>query len=402
MGFVYILNIHRSHTDCFMSVDHANVTPLYVQLADALRREIATGILPIGERLGSIRDLARKHGVSVITVKGALRQLADEGIIVSRPRRGTFVTGASRTEAPALMKNVIGMVLTDLGSPFFSLILRGAEQYARTHGYSILLGTASTAMDDENAQIMYFHRMGVVGLLVGSLTHKYVLPEALKQLSREGFPYIMISYVNEPGTYLVCGDSEKGGYLAASHLLSMGYRRLGNIDGEAGNLPGELRRRGYLRALRDAGVSEEPCHHFRLRRGGEKFDFDSGYDIGRHIAGMADRPDALFSYNDLAALGALQALLDAGVRIPEEIGIVGFDDIERSAYAPVPLTTVRQPTQAIGQKAMELLIDRLGGKAVEQRTILETELVIRASTAPFAGMQTPPPGVGRPPEDHQP
>ncbi len=193
-----------------MVVDHANTTPLYVQLADVLRKEIATGILPIGEQLGSIRQLALRHGVSVITVKGALRQLSDEGLIVSRPRRGTFVTGASRTETPPLMSNVIGMVLTDVGSPFFSLVVRSAEQYARTHGYSILLGTASEARDDENAQIMYFHRMGVVGLLVGSLTHKYVLPEALRQLAMSGFPYVMISYVNEPGAYLVCGDSERG------------------------------------------------------------------------------------------------------------------------------------------------------------------------------------------------
>lgn len=371
-----------------MVVDHTNTTPLYVQLADVLRREIAAGVLPVGEKLGSIRELARRHDVSVITVKGALRQLSDEGLIVSRPRRGTFVTGASRTENTAPMNNVIGMVLTDVGSPFFSLVVRSAEQYARTHGYSILLGTASEAQDDENAQIMYFHRMGVVGLLVGSLTHKYVLPEALRQLSLSGFPYVMISYVNEPGAYLVCGDSEKGGFLAAHHLLQLGYRTLGNIDGEQGNLPGELRRKGYLRALNESGRSEDPKHHFRLSRGGEKHDYASGYEIGRSIAAMQDRPDALFAYNDLAALGAMQALLDAGLHIPEDVGIVGFDDIERSAYAPVPLTTIRQPTRAIGQKAMELLIARLYGKSVPQRTILETELVLRSSTAPHGAGAT--------------
>jgi LacI family transcriptional regulator len=371
-----------------MIVDHANTTPLYVQLADVLRKEIAAGVLPVGEKLGSIRELARRHEVSVITVKGALRQLSDEGLIVSRPRRGTFVTGASRTEASALMSNVIGMVLTDVGSPFFSLVVRSAEQYARTHGYSILLGTASEAHDDENAQIMYFHRMGVVGLLVGSLTHKYVLPEALRHLSLSGFPYVMISYVNEPGAFLVCGDSEKGGFLAAQHLLQLGYRTLGNIDGEQGNLPGELRRNGYLRALNASGLTEDPKHHFRLSRGGEKHDYASGYEIGRSIAGMQDRPDALFAYNDLAALGTMQALLDAGLRIPEDVGIVGFDDIERSTYAPVPLTTVRQPTRAIGQKAIEVLIGRILGKSVPHRTILETELVIRSSTAPRGACAT--------------
>jgi DNA-binding LacI/PurR family transcriptional regulator len=365
-----------------MPLDHSDNTPLYIQLAGVLRKEIATGVLPIGERLASIRDLARRHSVSVITVKGALRQLTDEGLIVSRPRKGTFVTGASRTEPAPVMSNVIGMVLTDLGSPFFSLILRGAEQYARAHGYSLLLGTASDARDDENAQIMYFHRMGVVGLLVGSLTHKYVIPEALKQLSAEGFPYMMVSYINEPGVYLVCGDSVKGGYLAASHLLAMGYRKLGNISGEPGNLPGQLRREGYLQALRENGLQEDPRCHFRLSRAGEKFDFASGYEIGRAIAAMEDRPDALFAYNDLTALGAMQALLDAGFRIPGEMGIVGFDDIERSRYAPVPLTTVRQPTQDIGQKAMELLLARIAGRSVEHRTILDTELIIRASTAP--------------------
>lgn len=365
-----------------MVIDQTDSTPLYLQLADILRKEIATGVLPVGQRLGSIRELAAHYNVSVITVKAALRRLGEEGLVVSRPRHGTFVTTAVRDHRPAAMKNVIGVVLTDLSSPFFSLIVRGVEQYAKTHGYSILLATASAELDDENAQILYFHRMGVAGLIVGSLTHTYVAPAALTQLAGTGFPYFMISYVNEPGVYVVVGDSENGGYLAARHLLGNGFSRLGNIDGEPGNIPGELRRGGYLRAIAQAGLTEDPAFHFRLREGGEKHDFASGYEIGTRIAAMQERPDALFAYNDLAALGAMQGLLDRGVRIPDDIAIVGFDDIERSRYAPVPLTTVRQPTQAIGAKAMELLIRRIEGEEVDVRTVLGTELIVRASSGP--------------------
>jgi DNA-binding LacI/PurR family transcriptional regulator len=190
----------------------------------------------------------------------------------------------------------------------------------------------------------------------------------------------MISYVNDPAVYVVVGDSENGGYIAARHLLHMGFRRLGNLNGEPGNIPGDLRREGYLRAIAESGVQENPAFQFRLREGGEAHDFASGYEIGTKITTMAERPDALFAYNDLSALGAMQALLEHGVHIPDDIALVGFDDIERSQYAPVPLTTVRQPTQAIGAKAMELLIRRIEGKEVNVRTVLETELVIRASS----------------------
>jgi DNA-binding LacI/PurR family transcriptional regulator len=162
--------------------------------------------------------------------------------------------------------------------------------------------------------------------------------------------------------------------------VKQGYQRIGYINGEPGNMVGELRRRGYEKALKAHGRRIDKRLQFHLRLRGEKYDYQSGYEIGKKFGTLRIRPDALFVYNDLSALGFEDAVLEQGLRIPTDLAIVGFDDIERGEYALAPLSTVRQPTKLIGKEAVSLLLSLIQGKKTKIRRVLKTKLVIRESS----------------------
>ena len=361
-----------------MSIDTRNPVPLHQQIAENIRAEILSGKLKKDERLGSHQDLVRRYGVSLITVKRALRDLANQGLLYSRVGKGTFVSG----EPPVVefsQHRAIGLVLRDLKSPFFSTILHSVEAHASRHEFNVLVSSSSEQIAREESQIRHFRAMGVSGLIIASMTHEYRATGALRDLHDSGYPYVMVSYVQDPEIYFVGTDHEQGGYLATLHLITIGYKSIGYINGETGNLVGELRRTGYRRALEDHGLACNEEWESRLRRRGEWFDYESGYEIGARFAKLSARPDAMFVYNALAALGFQEAVLTAGLSVPRDVAIVGFDGIERGEYAPVPLTTIRQSTDEIGSRAVEVLLSRIDGRSVQTRTILQGELVIRQS-----------------------
>jgi LacI family transcriptional regulator len=361
-----------------MSIDEKSPLPLYRQVAESIRADILYGRLAKGERLESHHDLVRRHGVSLITIKRALTELIREGLLYSRVGKGTYVTGGP-PNVEFVRHRAIGLVLSDLKSPFFSLIVHSIEEHASRHGFSLLLSNSSEQLDKEERLVRRFRSMGVSGLIIASMTHEGRAGRQLRDLHVSGFPFVMVSYLRDPDIYFVGTDHEEGGYIATRHLIDAGHRRIGYINGEAGNLVGELRRKGYQRALDDTGLPSHEAWGYRLRRRGEWFDYSSGYEIGVRFAKSADRPQAMFVYNDLSALGFQQAVLDAGLAIPGDVAIVGFDGIERGEYAPVPLTTIRQATDAIGERAVAVLRARIGGSAADVKTVLRGELIVRQS-----------------------
>jgi LacI family transcriptional regulator len=361
-----------------MPINEQNPVPLYRQIADSIRADILAGRLARGERLGSHQELVRHHGVSLITIKRALTELIREGLLYSRVGKGTYVSAGPPGIAFASHR-ALGLVLSDLRSPFFSMIVQSIEEHASHAGFSLLLSNSSDQMDKEERQIRQFRSMGVSGLIIASMTHAGQAGPAVRDLHQAGFPYVMVSYVRDPDVYFVGTDHEEGACRATRHLLAAGYRRIGYINGEAGNQVGELRRAGYRRALEEAGLHPSRDLEFRLRRRGEWFDYGSGYEIGARVAKSAARPEAVFAYNDLAALGFEQAVLDAGLSVPGDVAVVGFDGIERGEYAPVPITTVRQPVQAIGEHAVAVVKARIEGRPADVRTVLPGELIVRTS-----------------------
>ncbi|MGA3243754.1 MAG: GntR family transcriptional regulator [Bacteroidota bacterium] len=361
-----------------MPIDVRNSTPLYFQIIDEIKSKIARKELKPGDQLGSHAELASAYKVSLITVKKALATMIQEGALYSRVGKGTYVAQPS-VDAPRLEQKTIGLVLQDFSSPFFSRMMHSVEDAAYELGYHVLISNSSGKAEKEDAQIARFKKFGVSGLIVASMSHRYHASPTIRRLLREGFPFVMVSYTADEDVPFVGSDHKLGGYLATEHLIRLDYERIGFVDGEKGNLVGGLRRQGYEEALRANGRRADKRLLFRLRMKGERHDYQSGYEIGKKISKLAVRPDAIFVYNDLAALGLEDAALERGLKIPDNLAVVGFDDIERGEYATVPLTTIRQPTDAIGKQAMELLLRFMSGKRTVIRRVVKPDLVIRES-----------------------
>lgn len=357
-----------------MKIDVQNPTPLYIQIAEDLKSEISQGNLKVGEKLDSQINLARKYDVSLITIKKALSDLIKEGVLYSRVGKGTYVS--KQTPNIDFTKNkAIGLVLSDLKNPFFSLIVQSIEERASQEGYSILLSSSSERKEKEEKQIQHFREIGVDGLIVASITHHYSATPMIRKIHMQKFPYVVVSYIEDPDIIYVGTNHEKGAFLATEHLLKLGYNRIGYIGAEPGNKLSELRRHGYLRALRQYNKPYDPKLVFLLKWN----NYQSGYEIGQRIGKVIDEIDAVFVFSDISALGFEQAILDQNMKVPGDIAIVGFDDIKRDLYAPVPLTTVHQPTDEIGVLAFDILLKRINNLEVPVKSILEPSLTIRSS-----------------------
>ncbi len=361
-----------------MPLDLRNPNPLYQQIVSDIRSRIAAGSYKENDCIGSHQELAKRYDVSLITVKRALNELINEGLLYSRVGKGTFVAGRSPFVIHSKHKT-IGIVLNDLKSPFFSLIVHSFEERAYQLGYNILLSTSSDRLEKEEIQIRRFRDLGVDGLLIASLARRYRATPSIRKLQQENFPYVMVSYVEDEDVNYVGADHERGAFMATEHLIKLGYDTIGYINGEAGNLLGDLRKRGYLRALQHYNLEANDDFVFLLRAGGGEEDFRSGYEIGKSVIERNKRPRAMFVYNDLAALGFQQALLENGLRVPEDIAIVGFDNIKRGPIAVVPLTTIAQPTDQIGALAFDKLSMMIQGQSVASRSILAPKLIVRRS-----------------------
>ncbi len=352
--------------------------PLYEQVAESIRAAIASGRIGPDEQIESHQSLAKKHGVSLITVRRALSDLANEGLIYSRGRRGTFAQKPGPKKS-SLETSTIGLVLQDLKSPFFSLIVQSLEAYASHKGYNLLISNSAQQPEKEENLLRHYYDIGVSGMIIASMTHDYTASHFLRKLNDEHYPLIAVSYIKDPDIYFVGTDHEEGGYVATKHLIDAGYKRIGYVNGEPNNAVGDLRKNGYVRAFREARLPLREEFIYHLRKGGEWHDYSSGYEIGETFANLVERPDAMFVYNDLSALGFEQAVLNHGFAVPDDVAIVGFDGIERAQYAPVPLTTIEQPFDRIGSLAVENLIKRIEGQPVNIKTELQPKLVVRAS-----------------------
>ncbi len=362
-----------------MPVDLKKPAPLYLQIAEDISTKIGSGTFHIGDQLGSQQELSREYRVSLMTVKKALAHLAHQGWIYSRVGKGSYVARQTPEPQPVIHRS-IGIVLENLRSAFFSMIVQAVEEAAYREGYNVLVSDSSGQTEREEQQIRHFRKIGVSGLIIASLRHVYHATPTIQMLYREGFPFVMVSYMDDLEIPFVGTDHEEGAYLAARHLLGEGYEHIGYVNAERGNLVGDLRKKGFLRALHEDARELDPRFHFRIQVHGVRDYFQGGYEVGRrfvHTTGQ--RPDALFLYNDSSALGFEKAVLEAGLRIPEDIAIIGFDNIEQGEYAAVPLTTIQQPTGRIGAQAFDVLIRKIEGRKVETRTVFMPGLVIRKS-----------------------
>ncbi|MGW8994533.1 LacI family DNA-binding transcriptional regulator [Streptomyces zhihengii] len=333
----------------------------------------------------SMKDVARAAGVSVGTVSNVVNRpdtvtaetrTRVQGVI----RRLGYVRSESARQLRAGRSRIMGMLVLDMGNPFFVDVARGAERAARRAGLGVMVCNSAQDPSEEAEYLSLFAEQRVRGVLI---TPADATGRTLQAFRRHGIPFVLVDRVAEDAAESsVSVDDVAGGAMAVRHLIRTGHRSIAYVSGPAGLRQVQDRRTGALQAFAEAGLGTDRLHELPA----ERLDVGAGRDAGARLLGLADRPTAVFCANDLLALGVLQTMVGVGVRVPEDIAIVGYDDIEFAAAAAVPLTSVRQPAVSMGAMAAELLLEeteRPGAApraAGARRVVLQPELVVRRST----------------------
>ncbi|MDW8104181.1 MAG: GntR family transcriptional regulator [Armatimonadota bacterium] len=370
---------------------------MYKQIYQTLKAEISDGHYPPGSQLPTEMEIVHRFGVSRATVRHALELLRREGWVVRIPAKGTFVR---QHEPPAAMPKLIALLALDVQLDFFGKIIRGAEQEAAAHGYKLLVRSTDNDAEKERQCLVELqsHVSGfVIAPATGNQNHAHY-----GQLLVQGVPFVFVDrYLPEFNVDTVTSDNVQGGYLATRHLLELGHRRIGVISARKATTCHE-RLRGYQQALEEFGVPYDPAlvaHAMGRRRDGWDEYLHQGRVQAQALLQLPQPPTALFAMNDLLAVGALRYLREQGIRVPEEIAIVGYDGMELSDLVSPSLTTVEQQSLRMGAEAVRLLVRRMRDREVPaQHVVLPVNLRVRASTATatavVAGGFTPTPAKG--------
>lgn len=328
----------------------------------------------------SIKDIARIVGVSPSTVSRALRASpVVNAETADRIRRVSNKQGyrASLIGRSLVMRRSmsVGCVATDIADPFVAEVVDGIEEEANRQGYAVFLASSHGDPKREIDVVRSFHERRVDGVIVpASRVGSLYLPH----LAELQIPVVLINNQHPGGyTHSVSIDNADAARRLTSHLLELGHRRIAYIGNAHGNQSDADRLTGYRSALRKAHVA---CHpEFVVKA-------DSAAAGGRtkmnQLLALRHRPTAVFCYDDMTALGALAAARSAGISVPVELSVVGFDDLYIASYTAPPLTTIRQPMKAMGRSAAEILLRLVRGEPVEKSVRFSGELIVRESTAP--------------------
>jgi LacI family transcriptional regulator len=327
-------------------------------------------------RRTTIRDVAAQAGVSVATVSKVLNgrygvsasTIAHVKTVIDKlGYQSSIVASSLRSH----QTNVVGILVADL-EPFSTELLKGASRAVRDTSYELVVYSAGgRAADRVGWERRYLSRLGGT-LIDGALL---VTPTVVD--AEVGIPVVAVDpHTGDSGVPTVASDNLHGARLATEHLLELGHRRIGFIAGRPDLQSARLRQRGYELALSQAGLLVDPG---LVAEGG--FEQELSHEAALRLLTVADPPTAIFAANDLSAMGVLTAAAELGLEVPADLSVVGFDNVPESVMAEPPLTTVEQPIQLMGRRAVEMLLALLGGADVADRVTLPTRLVQRRSTA---------------------
>jgi LacI family transcriptional regulator len=326
----------------------------------------------------TIRTVAAKAGVSVATVSRFLNGNARiNAETEARVRKAIedlgYVPNASARELVTHTTRTIALIFPKLSGPFFSALIRGAEMEASASGYHLLIyGASGAAVEDDNRALGLLTTK-VDGLILAS---QEVQQRYLRDLQRQGAPVVLLGEKSDGVTGdSIIPDNIGGAARVVTHLIEHGYRRIALIKGPETQPHARDRACGYHQALRDHGLSCDP----ELGAIGD-FDERSGYTAMLQLLQQHPIPEAVFAANDQMAIGAMAAIHENGLRVPADIALAGFDDIEPARYLQPPLTTVHQEMVGQGQLAVQMLLARIQGSQDPPETrVIPTELAIRRS-----------------------
>ncbi|HEC22840.1 MAG TPA: LacI family transcriptional regulator [Chloroflexi bacterium] len=328
----------------------------------------------------TMRDVAERAGVSVTTVSHVInetRPVSDElrtRVLAAIEELG-YQPNALARSLRRKKTHTIGMILPDSANPFFAEVARSIEAVSFEHGYSVILCNTDGDLEKEllYTDLLVEKRVDGILFVAAGMSAEHILA-----LEEQHMPVVVIDRdIPDVAVDSVLTDNAQGGLLATRHLIELNHRRIGCITGPSDVTPSAERVSGYQQALQENGI---PLDETLIVRG--DFQYESGYRATRHLLALSDPPTAIFACNDLMAIGAVCAARELGLSVPEDLSIVGFDDIRLASFVNPSLTTIAQPKHEMGVLATQMLLERMQDRdRPPRRQMLSTSLVPRQSTA---------------------
>jgi len=329
----------------------------------------------------TIHDVAKLAGVAPIT---ASRVLNNSGYA----SKDTRVRVEAAAEALGYVPNTLArglrskrtqtlaLVMTDITNPFFTMIARGVEDAASNSGYTVIFCNTDESEEEEEKYVYILVQKQVDGILLVPACSN---PKSVKFLQSNRIPMVLLDRsIAGTGTDLIRCDSEQGGYILTRHLINLGHQHIVTLTGPREVSTSLDRVSGYERAMKEEGLDD----FIQVYYG--SYTQASGYELAGQALELEPRPTAIFGTNNFISIGVLKALKSAGLSVPEDVSVVGFDDLPASLVVEPVLTVAAQPAYEMGRQATELLLKRISGNIPEsnQEIVLPTELIIRRSSGP--------------------
>lgn len=355
------------------------LVPRYVQIADHLESQIDDGLLKPSDPLPSYRELAAEYNVSIVTINQVMRQLDTRGRIIRRRGKGIYVAPPTKRNSQT---HNLGLIVPDIANPYFASLAKYIQQDFLTHNYAVLTLSSGGDLVNLNRCLRQLINRKVDGLLLIPLDiHRTEQEEALWKLKVNRIPFVYIDdeFSRVPSDYVIL-DVEQGVRSVAKHLISLGHKRIGCISAQPYIEITSIKIRTFAVYLKEHKVGIEERNIIVS----EKRHDEGGFEAGLQLLGQPERPTAVFATNDIIAVGVIRAARKLGLRVPEDVSVAGFDDIQIAQMFDPPITTVSQPAESIAHTATDILLRRIHDElpAEFQKVVFPLNLVVRESTAP--------------------
>ena len=329
--------------------------------------------------MATMKDVARVAGVSTSTVSHVINnnRFVSEAIREKVTAAIDSLNYAPSALARSLKLNqtrTIGMLLTASSNPFYAEVVRGVERSCYERGYSLILCNTDGDAERMNRSMETLLQKRVDGLLLMCTENHRPSQDAISRYP--SLPIVMMDWAPFGAANDVIQDNALiGGVMATEYLISQGYQRIACITGPLDKTTAVQRLDGYRQAMQQAGLPVLPGYEVS-----GDFEFASGLPAMEQLLALRQRPEAVFASNDAMAVGVYQALYKEGLRVPDDIAVIGYDDIQLAQYMTPPLTTIHQPKDSLGELAIDALLHRLKEPEAEpQVLVLTPELVVRGS-----------------------
>jgi len=324
-----------------------------------------------------MKDVAKAAGVHSSTVSRVINDNPNISKntakkVLSAIKKLDYTPNALARSLKTKKIQTLGMLIPDIANPFFAGLARGVEDTANQHGFNVILCNTDDQLEKEKTYLRLLEERRVEGLILATAK---IRDKSVMELEKSQFPYILLSRnIKELQENSISIDDITGGYLATQYLIGLGHRNIGHITGPYNTTAALDRIKGYKKALLNYRI---PFNKQYIGEG--DFRIKGGYQVMNQFLQLTNSPTAVFTANDLLAVGAIEAIRENGYDVPADFSIVGFDDIRLASYLSPPLTTIRQPMVEMGSLAITKLLERIEHKLSHQNILIQPELIERKS-----------------------